>query len=397
MDSTISFFEQSSPSRQPVNTGVDLIVYDAWGRSQVHPMRFDRFQIGTAASDFEVDLPLEDPRDPRVRVVLNWKDGQLFFSNHSPHLQVQINGQCSSHRELFDGDQLVAPGLRLRVQGLRPPLATLEGYTPPHQGQRWLLDLGVHPMGRKGARVNQVELEDATVSRGHASLSVSERAVTLSVESASSQSKVNGIPVEVGHPRTLEDGDLLQLGRQLMRLRFQERQASPARPLQAAVLCIRFLCSAPLAQRQGLYQRAFACLDAPSELHCLPFDGETLVYTSFAEVSSHEHVDDLIDFAWSLRARWLQENLPESGLQLALALHVDTADQQPPGPQFASLRRTLEVAQALLEDAGTGESPLVLSRAAWEQSQRVTCARRQGMKLVLGAFAPVEAYYVDRI
>jgi hypothetical protein len=390
VDTTISFYDEGPRARQPVNTGVDLILYDAWGRPETYPIDYDRFMIGTPSDTFQPDIPLRDRQDPAVRVLLNWSGGALFLSNESRVLRVSVNQQATTQRELFDGDCITIGNTHLRVVGLRSPVATLEGYTHPHSGQRWLLDVGRNAIGRKGQRINQVELEDGTVSRSHATLVVTDYGVSLEAETTSSQSKVNGHPVEPGHPQELQDGDLIQLGRQVFRLRLLgRRSAVRGSGEQAAVLCVRLHCVAPMAERPALYLGAYATLwQQPCEgLELLPHDGETLVYAAFGQAAA---VDRLVEFARRLSRVW-----PHERVTMSMGLHAATADVQPPSADYASVRRSLAVAERLSALARRDGPHLVVSRAAWEASQLVTTTRRIGSLSVRGESTPIEAYYVD--
>lgn len=392
MDTTISFHDESRRARQAVNTGVDLILYDAWGRPETYPVDHDQFAIGTPSDAFHPDIPLRDRRDPQIRVTLNWLDGQLFLSNESPTLEVQVNQQATTRRELFDGDCISVGRTQFRVVGLRSPVATLEGYTHPHSGQRWLLDVGRNAVGRKGQRVNQVELEDGTVSRAHATLVITDYGVTLEAETKSSQSKVNGQPVPPGTPQDLKDGDLIQLGRQVFRLRLLGRRSVvKGAGHQAGVLCVRFFCNAPLAERASHYLRAYSAIwERPAGgLSTLPHQGDVLVYTALGHTAP---VDRLVEFAWGIRAAWREEHV-----QVTMAVHAATADVQPPLPDFASVRRCLAVADKLSGLPARQGAHLVVSRAAWEASQVVTTAQRIGSVYVLGESTPVEAYFVDTL
>ncbi len=399
MDTTVSFFEEAPQARQAVNTGVDLVVYDEWGRPHSHPLLFDRFCIGNRHEGFEPDLLLEDSLDPRIRIVLKWADGQLFLSNESSQLQVHVNQQLSGQRELFDGDWVTVSSLRFRVLGLRAPVATLEGYSPPHRGQRWLLEAGRNALGRKGQRLNQVELEDPTVSRSHATLVITEFGATLEAETRSSQSKVNGQPVEVGQGVAVADSDLIQLGRQIFRLRLLAQSQSQARGLgsQVAVLNLQVTCSQPWLERAHHYLELFNWLwsqPVPAGIRQLPYDGQSLVFVALGHEAGHDLVDLLIDFAWQLRSQWPLDK----PLRGNLAIHAQTADQQPPEARFAAIRRCLEVTHGLCQLAqGDEQVRLVISRAAWEASQRVTSTQRIGKTQILGDETPIEAYSVETL
>jgi class 3 adenylate cyclase len=114
-------------------------------------------------------------------------------------------------------DELELGGFKLRLVELQDQVSFLEGYTDPYRDRQW--GLGGEPMtiGRPGTRKNRVEMEDPTVSREHATIENVGGAFYLRPESKSTQTFVNGEAIE--GLRALTDGDLIQIGQQVLRFR----------------------------------------------------------------------------------------------------------------------------------------------------------------------------------
>jgi len=394
LDTTISFFEQAPSERNPVNTGVEFSVLDAWGRAQKHPMLFDRFVVGSGLESEEVDLSWSWESDPKAHLILTWTHGNLFLVVHSTSLRVLVNTQPANNRELFDGDLVEAGNLKMKVHGLKTPLASLEGYTPPHLGQRWLLEIGSNPVGRRGQRVNRVELADPTVSRSHADFVVSERGVTLETQTASSQTKKNSTVLAASTAEPVHDGDLLQFGKQLFRLHFQPSQGAQLKssPTQAAVLCIQWKGEGKgPADYAAAFQRVRSC-DQQGLSH-LPFDGESLIYFAFDRLGQSGGLERLLCLSSQLQKKASEQD----AIQVRQALHTDTADRQPPAPNYVSLKRSLRVARGLLAHARFQGHPVIISRSAWEQAPSLGSVRRLGTVQLQGEFAPIEAYEIEGI
>lgn len=413
MDATVEFSEEFLGGRDPVNTEVDLLVYDVWGRSSRYPLKYDLTNIGTPVPGYSPDIELQDPKDSKVRVELRWDSGRLFVLNKSLHLQVLVNGQASTHRELYDRDNVQIGGLRFKVVGLRAPVAMLEGYTPPHDRQRWMLKEGLNQLGRGGSRPNEVELDDATVSRSHATLRVREDGVSLENETPKSVTKVNSRRVAQSQVVDLGDGDLLQFGRQLLRIRMSKEVRTVGTPIEIAVLGVRITCDPALhpADKKLRYRQAFECLmglyspnrdiGSPAEIRdqkgwdWLPYIGGNAYAIAEPQSEMEPPSDRLVILAKGFLERWIEKGLDSQGVHLAVALHLGTADQQPPSHDYATARRTIETVDALLGLVGSESSRFVISRAGWQACRILTTTQRIGVTQVWGHWTPVEAYFAD--
>jgi hypothetical protein len=89
----------------------------------------------------------------------------------------------------------------------------------PDKGKEFPLYKPVMTVGRPGARKNDVELGDDTVSKEQASISydVARKTFTLANESATNPTKVNGEIVAA--PTPIENGAVIEMGRTLLRFR----------------------------------------------------------------------------------------------------------------------------------------------------------------------------------
>lgn len=148
-------------------------------------------------------------------------------------------GQPTDRAELKPGESLEVGQQRVWVTDARlPPLASLEGYSHGYEGRVWSLRAQPYQVGRRGAqRLNQVELNHPTVSRGHATLlpdGASGR-VLLLCETDSSLTAVNGRPLQAGEAIGLRHGDLLHLGE--LSLRFRSA-AGPVGDQRLALQCL---------------------------------------------------------------------------------------------------------------------------------------------------------------
>jgi hypothetical protein len=89
----------------------------------------------------------------------------------------------------------------------------------PDKGREFPLHKPVTTIGRPGARKNDVELADDTVSKDQASIYYdhSRRQFSIANESATNPTAVNG--AQISGPTLLENGSLIELGRTILRFK----------------------------------------------------------------------------------------------------------------------------------------------------------------------------------
>ena len=89
----------------------------------------------------------------------------------------------------------------------------------PDKGREFPLHKPVTTIGRAGARRNDVELSDDTVSKDQASIyyDVARREFSIANESATNPTKVNG--AQISGPTLLENGGTIEAGRTILRFK----------------------------------------------------------------------------------------------------------------------------------------------------------------------------------
>lgn len=122
-----------------------------------------------------------------------------------------------SKRPLVVGSSIDLEGARVwLLDARRPPVGTLLGLSAPYVGRVWNLTNQQTWLGRKGKRLNHIEVNHSTVSRTHLTfLPDHQGQVELLAESGSTV--VNGQSVEAGEKVRLQHGALIGCGEQLFR------------------------------------------------------------------------------------------------------------------------------------------------------------------------------------
>lgn len=89
----------------------------------------------------------------------------------------------------------------------------------PDKGREYSLHLPVTTIGRHGARKNDLELSDETVSKDQASIyyDLAQKTFSIANESATNPTKVNGVPIT--GPTRLDHDCLIELGRTVVRFK----------------------------------------------------------------------------------------------------------------------------------------------------------------------------------
>ncbi len=113
---------------------------------------------------------------------------------------------------------------KLLLREHQPGLARFDLYSDPWRGRRYHLYDGDVLVGRPGKRSNHIFLDDVTVSRSHARLQWKEGKLWLQAETDVSPTCINGKVVE--GQAVVKSGDLLQFGKQIGRLRYNQLRSS---------------------------------------------------------------------------------------------------------------------------------------------------------------------------
>lgn len=129
------------------------------------------------------------------------------------------NSDNGESRPLHVGESAVLDGANIWLLDVRqPPVGTLEGVDAPFTGRVWHLKGQQTLLGRRGKRLNHIELEHPTVSRAHATFLPDRHGqVSLMSESAGSATTVNGEALAPGATKRLRHGDLIGIGQLFFR------------------------------------------------------------------------------------------------------------------------------------------------------------------------------------
>jgi DNA-binding SARP family transcriptional activator len=131
---------------------------------------------------------------------------------------VYLEGSQGSDLALVPGESLEIDGSRITLIDIRrPSIAFLHGLSDSLHGKVWPLGEQQTWLGRKGKRINDVELADNAVSRTHATFIPSGLGNFDLLSETSAPTTVNGKEVGLGERITLQHGDILGFGNSLLR------------------------------------------------------------------------------------------------------------------------------------------------------------------------------------
>ncbi|MFN8609144.1 MAG: adenylate/guanylate cyclase domain-containing protein [Vulcanimicrobiota bacterium] len=198
-----------------IETDLEVLVIDPQGRESIWPVTRASMQIGSAANPRPNDIILDGAGAADRQSVLQIRNQSVMFLNFDQSNPARKGGKGITYCEFAPGEEIEVGGYRLRLQKQLPASASLVGYSHPYRGRRWLLRPGANMIGRPGKRDNQVVLEERTVSRTHATLTGEGETYTLHNETDATATFINGHPVKAD--TELKDGDLIQLGAQIVR------------------------------------------------------------------------------------------------------------------------------------------------------------------------------------
>lgn len=223
-------------NRAWLRSGYDLLIEDEH-QSRRMPLCYSYLTVGRDAADRRCDIALDAKGISGRQAMLKLVKGQVFFTNLDVRVTCTVNGEESAFSQLRDGDVLEVGGARITLIQLKEAVAFLEGYSDPHRQHHWTLAPGANRLGRAGKRINEVQLDDLTVSREHAVIESQEGVFMLRTESGVDATWVNAEPVE--GLKVLHDEDLIQLGQQLLRFRTYQmgtRKPRELAPREATIL-----------------------------------------------------------------------------------------------------------------------------------------------------------------
>ena len=211
-------------------TGIELVLSSKQQWLETRALSRPQVGLGGPGSDWEID-----PNLPCNLWKFVYRAGKLYFVSTDRASGGVINGggPPTVYSEINDQDQIQLGDFSLKVQGVSEALAFLEGYTDPHLSARWVLNGQEVLLGRSDT---PIQLDDPTVSRVHASIQRCDQEFTVCARSQNSATRLNGVLLVPGQPQTLQNGDMLNLGRQVLRFVHPERVANHNTGLKVCTL-----------------------------------------------------------------------------------------------------------------------------------------------------------------
>ena len=130
-----------------------------------------------------------------------------------------LDPDSDESRALAIGSMVELGGARIRLlDARRPPVGTLQGLSPPYVGRVWNLTDQQTWLGRKGKRLNHIEINHPTVSRTHATfLPDNQGTIEMLAESGGAATVVNGQGLQAGEKARLQHGTLICCGEMMFR------------------------------------------------------------------------------------------------------------------------------------------------------------------------------------
>lgn len=215
-ESTVRTETRGRQGREWIRTGLDCLIVDKDGNERRVPVSFAQMTIGSTGAK-DNDILLDGEGIANRQAMLHYRDGQCYFTNVNTATPAIFAGKATTFRQMAPQDEIELGEFKLRLVELQDQVSFLEGYTDPYRDRQWGLGSEPVSIGRPGTRKNRVEMEDPTVSREHATIENVGGAFYLRPESKSTQTFVNGEAIEA--LRALTDGDLIQIGQQVLRFR----------------------------------------------------------------------------------------------------------------------------------------------------------------------------------
>ncbi len=203
-------------------TGFVLRIYVPGQVVRRIPMNYSTILLGYEGSQSDIEVPLWEGCVCRLR--FTWTGQAFSLAQEGGPGTVTVNeATLGDPAELKDGDVIRLGQVNLRLFHVLDLPAELVVVNGLGAGERFAVDTSVVRLGRYGKRDNDINLQDPTVSREHASIWFRDGRYWLVAESSTSPTVVNG--ERVGQPRGLNDNDQIVLGEQT--LLFRVRGAMP--------------------------------------------------------------------------------------------------------------------------------------------------------------------------
>lgn len=399
--------------REFVRTGFELLITDPQGQSLRYPLCFSEVTLGRGG-EREVDIELPSPEVAERQATLHYRVGGLFFTNINAELPMAVNGVLTSFSPLKDGDRVTFLDYQITVYHLDQKLATLEGCSDPFRGHLWGMIDGATTIGRgSGKRKNEIDLNDRTVSRAHATIHHHDGKFTLTADTTSSPLRVNGDSVD--GPTQLSNGDLIQIGQQLLRFRIggTEGKRRELLPQEATILFsdvwnyTTFAEGRPLEQTIHQMNEFYAGLGKVIKAHggvLLTFLGDAMMAVFGAEEPSDEDPINGVKAALAMQTRlaelnadWVSRGMPT--LRIGVGINsgeVMVGDVGFTGKfEFAAMGDNTNLAARVEKLTREMDAKILITGSTRASLGDHFILKKMGSTKVKGREAPVELYRVD--
>lgn len=310
-----------------IESDLEVLVVDARGRESIWPITRASMQIGSASNPRPNDIILDGAGAADRQSVLQVRNQSVMFLNFDQSNPAKKGGRGITYCEFAPGEEIEVGGFRLRLQKHLPAAASLVGYSHPYRGRRWLVRAGANTIGRPGKRDNQILLEERTVSRTHATLTGEGDHYTLHNETEPGATFINGHPVKAD--TELKDGDLVQLGAQILRFCLGKKPVQGAETRHGTVLFADIWNYDKLTESGSLDQFVrqaadfYEMVSRVVEEHqgaLATYLGDAVVALFESETSAADTALELLGQLDQMNALWTQAALP--GLQLGIGIHT---------------------------------------------------------------------------
>ncbi|HEY3998114.1 MAG TPA: FHA domain-containing protein, partial [Candidatus Xenobia bacterium] len=196
-------------NKQWLKTGYEVEAHPPNEKRWKIPLNYQLITIGSPGQRRN-DLELNYPDLANQQARLTFQDDKFLLFNENPGSPTRVNGEVITSRVLKDADTVQVGSVVLRIFKLLDHLCEMTAVAGPHIGQRWILEKSEVLVGRSGARQNDLELEDKSVSRQHARLNYQNDHFVLIPEAPANPTFVNGEWITA--PRELHDNDQIIIG-----------------------------------------------------------------------------------------------------------------------------------------------------------------------------------------
>ncbi len=398
-------------NKQWVKTGFELEAYPPHEKPWKIPLNYQTVTIG-GPGQRRNDIELNYPDIANQQARLNFQDDKFTLFNENPSVPTRVNGEVITSQVLKDADTIQVGAVSLRVFKLLDHVCEMTAVSGALIGQRWLLEKSEILIGRSGARHNDLELEDKSVSRQHARLNYQNDHFILIPEAPANPTFVNG--EWITGPRELNDNDQIIIGTNTLCFRMQAKRPKPQTllPKYVTILFSDLRGYTSLAESNPLkelimqlneYLGAMAQLIAAQGGTVVTYQGDAIMALFGAPT---RHADDPMRAVAAglemqkglsrLNERWAREGRPafQAGIGISTGMamvgDVGFAERR----EYTALGDTVNLAARLEQMTKEHKVQIIMSEATYAEVHNDIEYRSLGPVQVKGKAQPVQIYEV---